>query len=218
MQIHEKYRPTRLEDVAGHEKARKRLASLFSRDAVAGRAFWFSGPSGAGKTTLARIVAGHVADATFPGNIQELDAGTVTPAKIADLEDVLACYAMGAKPGRAVIVNEAHGLRSDAIRQLLVTLERIPSHVVWCFTTTAAGEQDLFDAKIDAGPLRSRCMTFDLGEDKALCPAFAARAMEIAKAEGLDGSGLDSYKLAVAKSRLNLRAVLQAVESGEFLV
>lgn len=217
MQLAEKYRPTRIEDVAGHERVKKALARIFATSGVGGRAFWFSGPSGSGKTTLARIVAREIADPDFPGNVQEIDAGAVGPAVIREIEDSLVTCAMGRKQGRAVIVNEAHGLRADAIRQLLVTLERIPDHAVWVFTTTAAGEVDLFESKIDAGPLRSRCIPFDLGTDRGTNAVFAARAMDIARAEGLDGSGLDAYKMAVARSRGNLRAVLQAVEAGEFV-
>jgi hypothetical protein len=51
------------------------------------------------------------------------------------LEAPLTLRGMSEKGGRAVIINEAHGLRKDVIRQLLVTLERIPPHVVWVFTS-----------------------------------------------------------------------------------
>ena len=59
-------------------------------------------------------------------------------------------------------MNEAHGLRKDVIRQMLVTLERIPSHVVWIFTTTTEGQEGLFEDYDDAAPLLSRCLPLPL--------------------------------------------------------
>lgn len=81
----------------------------------------------------------------------------------------------------AVLVNESHGLSAGAIRQLLVVLERIPGHVVWIFTTTRAGQENLFDDQIDAGPLTSRCIVIQLSQ-KGLCKPFAERAKKIAEA------------------------------------
>ena len=60
--------------------------------------------------------------------------------------------------GRAYIVNEAHGLRKDVIRQLLVVLERIPPHSLWIFTTTIEGQEAIFEDYDDASPLLSRCL------------------------------------------------------------
>ena len=74
------------------------------------------------------------------------------PARVRELENNAKTFGMGDKNGWALIINEAHGLRKDTIRQLLVTLERIPTHVCWLFTTTNAGQEALFDG-IDAGPL-----------------------------------------------------------------
>ena len=74
----------------------------------------------------------------------------------------MALYGLGDKPGRAFIVNEAHGLRKDTIRQLLVLLERLPNHVVMIFTTTNEGQESLFDDYSDANPLLSRCARLDL--------------------------------------------------------
>ena len=91
----------------------------------------------------------------------------------------------GEKGGRAFLVNEAHGLRKDVIRQFLVMLERIPSHVVWIFTTTTEGEQGLFEDYDDAGPLLSRCLPLPLARRDLAKAAFrAAAAREIAEREG----------------------------------
>lgn len=215
--LHEKYRPATWGEVVGQDRAVQRLRQLGARAGFGGRAIWISGPSGTGKTTLARIVAAEVADEL---STRELDASALTVAQLRDVEDGLHIRGWGDKAGRAVIVNEAHGLRKDVIRQLLVSLERIPPHVVWLFTTTSAAQEGLFEDCIDAGPLLSRCAVVKLPDMDTLAgretaKAFARRAREIAVHEGIDGLPADRYESAAAACQGNMRALLQRVELGD---
>ena len=206
----EKYRPTTLDEVIGQDKAVATLRKL--RGGFAGRAFWVSGPSGTGKTTLARIIAGTIAEPTMT---VELAARDLTAERMRDIIDTLGLYGWG-KGGRAVIVNEAHGLGRVMIERLLDALESIPEHAVWIFTTTKAGEEGLFEDQQDAGPLLSRCVKVTT-TNQGFAEAFAVRAHTIAQAEGLDGVPVSDYVKLARKCKNNARAMLQAIDAGEFV-
>ena len=208
--LHEQYRPQTWNDVVGQSKAVATLRQLAKSGG--GKALWITGQSGTGKSTLARLFALETCDALC---IEELDAGELTPATVRELERMVAVRGF-AGGGRAIIINEAHGLRKDTIRALLVALERIPSHVCWLFTTTCDGEERLFEDCDDGSPLLSRCIPIALAR-RDLAQAFAERAQSIAVAAGLDGQPIAAYLRLAKDCRNNLRMMLSRIEAGAMI-
>src|SRR5439155_22570133 len=56
----ERERPRSWEQVVGQDKVIRQLRQLESRAGLSGRAYWLSGQSGTGKTTIARLIAAAV--------------------------------------------------------------------------------------------------------------------------------------------------------------
>ena len=210
-QLCEQYRPKSWAEVIGQSKILNKIAALKHRG-LGGRAYWISGQSGTGKTSIAWLLALEIADRFF---IQEIDGGKVTVAALEEIENSLALSAWG-KGGRAFIINESHGLRRDIFRRLLVVLERLPDHAMVIFTTTNEGQADLFDEQIDANPLLSRCVELSLARRDLTAP-FAKRCREIATKEGLNGRPIEDYVKLARKYQNNMRRMLQRIDEGEML-
>ena len=205
--LYERYRPKTWSEIVGQDK----IVKVLRRLAVAGgRAYWISGASGTGKTSIACLIAAGVADqwATYTFD----DPTQLTAERLEGLWVQRRYRPLGR--GYCNIVNECHGLRTDQIRKLLGLIEGLPDWVTWVFTTTLAGQQRMFDCE-DTNPLLSRCITVTLNSDVAL--PFAKRAKEIAQAENLDGRPLTDYIRLVNEHRGNMRGVLQAIEAGGML-
>ncbi|MFW9770324.1 MAG: AAA family ATPase [Candidatus Thorarchaeota archaeon] len=210
MRLDEKYRPKALSDIVGQDKAVKIIGRL-SVNGIGGRAYWLTGQSGTGKTTIARILASQIADRLYT---KEIVGRQVTPSILADFKNQWPYSTMYGN-GYALIINEAHGLTKPVIEIFLDLLENLPANVIIIFTTTNDG-QDLFEEHIDASPFASRCIAIQLAR-RNLAEPFARRLREIAQAEGLDGQPDSEYMKLLRKHNNNFRACLMDIEAGAMI-
>ena len=211
MNLPEKYRPQTWGEVVGQDAAIADLDAIRERcGSLGGHAYWIAGGTGTGKTTIARLIAGEVAES--PIWVTEMDASDLTADWLREVR-----HTMQLRAGQAYIVNEAHGLNRATARKLLSVLEPpggLSRLVVWVFTTTDTGQESLFDGCDDAGPLLSRC------EELYLQPAraeFAAHARDIAGREQLDGQPPAAYEALYDECEGNLRRMLAEIGKGRML-
>lgn len=208
--IFEKYRARDWSGIIGQDKAVAALRKIAERGGFGGRAYWISGSSGTGKTSIARLIASDMAESW---HVEEVDAQDCNLDFVRQMETGFAYKGMGEKTGKAWIINEAHGLRGAVLSRFLTAIEAMPKHCAIVFTTTKAGQEMLFEEMADASPLLSRCVEITL-TTRGLVDTFAARAAEIADAEGLNGKPAQWYKRLAMDCRCNLRMMLSKIEAG----
>lgn len=149
--LHIKYRPGKWKSVLGQEAVVSSVRKVLEQGSC--HAFLFTGPSGVGKTTLARLIAKSVG--CEKANLVEVDAATYTGIDaMRNVTDGLQYSAMGESPVKVLIIDEAHALSKAAWQSLLKSVEEPPSHVYWVLCTTEP-------SKIPE-TIRTRCSCYEL--------------------------------------------------------
>jgi DNA polymerase-3 subunit gamma/tau len=147
--LYNKYRPATWADVIGQDVlVRSFRASLKQK---LNHAYLLSGPSGVGKTTLARIAAAEMG-CRFPHDVTEIDAAKYTG--IEDMREVTDDFRYQPLDGavKAVIIDEVHALSKQAFTSLLKSLEEPPP---WIYIFLCTTDQ----ARVPAN-VQSRCTRY----------------------------------------------------------
>lgn len=133
--LHILYRPQKLAELCGNDPAKATVQSFLSRDLKDIPHSWlFSGPSGTGKTTLARIIANELG--CSPLDFQEFNSSSMRGIDtIRELEQKCKLAPMNGKI-KVYLFDEVHQWTPAAQDASLKLLEDAPKNVFFFLATT----------------------------------------------------------------------------------
>lgn len=149
--LHTKYRPDAFDAVIGQDAVVKPLSRMIKKREA--QSYLLCGPSGTGKTTLARICAYEVG--CDDKDVIEIDGATYTGIDdMRRIHEVIRFKPFGGSKARSVILDEAHRLSRNAWDSLLKVVEEPPKGVYWFFCTTEANKVPT--------TIKTRCASYTL--------------------------------------------------------
>ncbi len=151
MSLLTKYRPKSWGEVAGDVYSVMSIEKAASGDDV--RSFLLHGPSGVGKTTVARLIA-STREVDGPDMIEFDAASRSGVGDVRQLTDLTRTRGLNGKGNRCIILDECHRLSAQAWDALLKTVEDCPSWVTFVFCTTEPGKVPK--------TVKTRCASFEM--------------------------------------------------------
>lgn len=153
MSLYLKYRPTSLDEVIGNNEIKITLKGMFKKNDIP-HSLLFHGPTGCGKTTLARIIANKLG--CIENNIMEIDTAQFRGIDtVRELRKNIQFTPLGGGV-RVYIVDEVHKMTGDAQNAFLKILEDTPSHIYFILCTT--------DSQSLLPTIKGRCSQFQVKE------------------------------------------------------
>ena len=133
MGLYLKYRPNTLAEIEGNREIVITLRGMFKKNEIP-HSMLFHGPTGCGKTTLARIVAKELG--CTENNLIEIDTAQFRGIDtVRDLRKNIQYTPLGGGI-RVYIIDEVHKMTGDAQNAFLKILEDTPLHIYFILCTT----------------------------------------------------------------------------------
>lgn len=139
MDVLEELRPTNFGEMVGHKPIIEALTQFFDYPDDLPHSYLFSGPSGTGKTSIARICARMICESENEG-ITEFSGSLLTG--VDNIRELIgnAIVRNLFSNRNCIIIDECHMLSKSAWNALLTVVENPPDHLFWIFTTTEPGK------------------------------------------------------------------------------
>lgn len=200
-----KYRPKTLDRVIGHESEVARLKGIIKSQKYP-KALLFTGPSSAGKTTIARaFVSDLFGVKTLKGNQDYHESNASDTRGIDDLRDMLKVARLKPRfaPRRVFMVDEAQGLTGPSAGLLLKPLEDPPPNTM--FILGSMEPEKLPQA------MKNRCSQFVLGAPSK--EGLTKYVKRIAKGEEMKYMTDDLLEIVVNNSNGEFRSAANIMEA-----